>query len=658
MSETLLDRLCAEMDAPVQRDLNFTSLHSLADSLRLPRRSARKVELDVSNLAHLALPALIVLDGQLALIRQVRERRVLVEHASGATSELTRDQAVERSRGMAVELLPSLLTSGSFVHRLLDFFGSRGADLAKVGACAVLVSLLGLTTPLVTGMVVDRALPERTPKLLTLIAFVVLFVASQRALFTWLERRLSLALHARLQAAVATSLFDHLLRIPYGALIRETVGSWLETLSGARRVESMFSETLLLPLLHLTMGLVQAIALLQLCAPLGASVMLGSFVLLAASLSFAFRASRLERRLIDASSREHSTLFEVLEGLPTLRTSGAQQRGVMRWLDRALALRIVEVRMDLLLAASRSTIGAARDIVCSGAFVWAAHACLEGQLSVGAVLSISMLTDRFVSVVVEFAGVLAPLFSARSHLARVDALLAHENVVDKSTHAAPASRGDAVVLEDVWFRYGPEQPWVLEGYSLRVHSLEHFELRGPSGMGKSTILRLIAGLYTAERGSVRVFGQRPQQLRGQICYLPQDARLLSGSIMQNLRLLSGACNEAIEQAAARSGLAELVQSLPMGYETVLPAGANTLSGGQRQLIAWTAAMASERKLLLMDEALSSVDPLLRVRLLAMARSRACTIVAVEHERTTGTLRELVSSARTPLQHATHAATPS
>ncbi|HEY6880986.1 MAG TPA: ATP-binding cassette domain-containing protein, partial [Polyangiales bacterium] len=149
--------------------------------------------------------------------------------------------------------------------------------------------------------------------------------------------------------------------------------------------------------------------------------------------------------------------------------------------------------------------------------------------------------------------------------------------------------------------------------------------------GKSTILRLIAGLYTPERGSVRVFGRTPRKVAREVAYLPQVAHLFEGSIRQNLSLLSDASAEKLELAAEQSGLAAFVATLPMGYETILPAGGSTLSGGQRQLIMWTAAMASGRRLLLLDESLSQVDRVTRSRLLAMCDQHACTIVSVDHE---------------------------
>jgi ABC-type bacteriocin/lantibiotic exporter with double-glycine peptidase domain len=318
----------------------------------------------------------------------------------------------------------------------------------------------------------------------------------------------------------------------------------------------------------------------------------------------------------------------------TLRTCGADERATVRWLDRMLASRGAAVHLDRLASLERVLVGGLREALVMGVFLWAAYLCLSGEESVGSIIALQMLAERYVSMVCDLGGALSPVLAALAQVKRVDALLAHEDVTRRGMGSlvGEVPQGDAIVLEDVWFRYGPDQPWVLQGYNLRIPSLAHHELRGPSGTGKSTVLRIIAGLYAPERGTVLVFGRSPIELRGQICYLPQDSQLFQGSILQNLRLLSGASDAEILRAAERSGLGKMVQCLPMGYETVLSAGAVTLSGGQRQLIMWTAAMASKRKLLLLDEALSHVDPIARGGLLSMASERAHTIVSVEHQR--------------------------
>jgi ABC-type bacteriocin/lantibiotic exporter with double-glycine peptidase domain len=123
----------------------------------------------------------------------------------------------------------------------------------------------------------------------------------------------------------------------------------------------------------------------------------------------------------------------------------------------------------------------------------------------------------------------------------------------------------------------------------------------------------------------------PQAAAGDVLYLPQFVNLFSGSIMENLRLLSGGAPVArLLEAAEITGLAALVATLPMAYHTVLSPGGRSISGGQRQLIALTAAIGSERKLLLLDEAMSNLDPIRSVELRKILEALPATLIEARH----------------------------
>jgi ABC-type bacteriocin/lantibiotic exporter with double-glycine peptidase domain len=172
----------------------------------------------------------------------------------------------------------------------------------------------------------------------------------------------------------------------------------------------------------------------------------------------------------------------------------------------------------------------------------------------------------------------------------------------------------------------------LKGYSLRVELGERRWIHAPSGFGKSTLLRIIAGLYPPDQGLVSVGGLAPADAKSQLVYLPQFVQLYGGSILENLRLLSGGANhDRLMAAAETTGLGQLAQTLPMGYNTVLPQGGGSLSGGQRQLVALTAVMASDRKLLLLDEAMANLDWMSRDWLHQSDWFRDRTIIYASHE---------------------------
>jgi ATP-binding cassette subfamily B protein len=173
----------------------------------------------------------------------------------------------------------------------------------------------------------------------------------------------------------------------------------------------------------------------------------------------------------------------------------------------------------------------------------------------------------------------------------------------------------------------------LDDYNLSVAPGAVIHLDGPSGSGKTTVLRLIAGLHEPQLGQIRVFGQRPRQSRHSIYYLPQRVHLFDGTILDNLSILSGAEAEQLRVAAVCTHLDEWVSTLPLGYDTPIRAGANNLSGGQRQLIAVTAAIASHRPLLLLDEALANLDRPTQARLIRDDVLAGRTVIMVTHHDT-------------------------
>jgi ATP-binding cassette subfamily B protein len=155
---------------------------------------------------------------------------------------------------------------------------------------------------------------------------------------------------------------------------------------------------------------------------------------------------------------------------------------------------------------------------------------------------------------------------------------------------------------------------------------------GPSGFGKTTLLKIIAGFYQPHRGAVSIGGRTPQEASEFIAYLPQRVKLFNTDIYENLRLFSGgATHSRLIEAAGITGLAEFVDELAMGYDTLLACGGENFSGGQRQMIALTAILASDKPILLLDEAMANLDAARQSQLVASGLFDGRTVIYTSHD---------------------------
>ncbi|HET8835879.1 MAG TPA: ABC transporter ATP-binding protein [Gemmatimonadales bacterium] len=239
---------------------------------------------------------------------------------------------------------------------------------------------------------------------------------------------------------------------------------------------------------------------------------------------------------------------------------------------------------------------------------------LEGTLTVGVLAAFIQYTRRFFQPLQDLSEKFNLLQSAMASSERVFALLDEPVVVREPEQpvALPRPVRGAVSFEQVWFRYSATGPWVLKDVSFTASPGQTIALVGHTGAGKTTIVNLLLRFYDPERGRITVDGVDIRQLstselRSIIGFVQQDLFLFTGDVQHNLTLDAPITPEAAREAARRVGADRFIERLPSGYHHVLGERGRSLSVGERQLLSFARALALDPRILVLDEATSSVD---------------------------------------------------
>jgi ABC-type bacteriocin/lantibiotic exporter with double-glycine peptidase domain len=611
------------------------ALHLSAEALTEPLEragiQARAAIIGAEELVYLDVPTLLQLkDGSWVLLEDHGGDAVRIEAADGSHAIAVANLTPSLS-GYVLDLSPSLPEGAGLFDRLKELVFRQRKALVLLAVASLLLQSLGLVVPELTGMVMNTALPDRAGSTLRVVAVGVVLVAAFQAWIGWLREKVLLYLSTRVSISAERGLLQHLLRLPFPFLDGMTLGERLQAFNGMRVARDVLAERAIAAVLDGALAIAFVVSMALKVPIAAAAVVLVAMVMALVAIFVGSAQARHQEREVAAQASERGYLSELVAGIGTLKAAGAEEQGMRRWLKR--------FRVELDHGLRRQRLGLVSDIgldtlvqgLDAALLIWGGSLILKGQLLVGTLFAFVQLSAGFLGAVFGLVRTYLAFVVLRPQLVKTREVLARAPEKRSSRRSVSRAPAIPVVMEDVWFRYGPSRPWILRGYSMRFDAGQKHVLTGPSGFGKSTILRLLAGLYVPEEGSISIGGMSPQAATSDILYLPQFVKLFSGSIAENLRLLSGGMPMAqLLEAAKLTGLSSVVDALPMSYHTLLPPGGGSLSGGQRQLVALTAALASVRKLLLLDEALSNLDPLRSAALRRTLETIPPTVIEARH----------------------------
>lgn len=575
---------------------------------------------------------------------------------------VTKPLAQEVSTG-ALQIYPPLEDRpiGLLETMRFGFSGTR-YDVVATITVALVASLVVMVPPIAATMLFQHVVPAGDRgNLLFILASLVALAFGQSAFE--LMRSLCVArIETRLDSSIQAALFQRLLRLPVNFFRAYSAGDLTERVLGIQEARQMITGATMSGLFG-AMGVIASAGVLVFLdwrLALTGIAVLALFLVISAILSF--RQLAQERRQAAIRGQNQGFVLQLLIGMTKLRAAHAEKLALAQWAWKSL-----EHRKAFATSRSIQSVHAAllalmpwfSLLMIYVTLLWLMksdqqQAALLALLPSGGSTASTALREpltaaAFIGFTTAFGQMTTGLkatVEAFTHLASVAPLAERTAPVlkavpdDASTSrvSSPQLTGN-LVFRNVSFRYGMDSPLVLKNLDLEIQPGDFIAVTGPSGSGKSTLLRLILGFETPDTGEIFYdgipsHGIELASLRSQIGIVLQNGGLSAGSIYDNIVGSSGLGVADAWAAARMVGLAEEIESMPMGMHTVLNDGAMTISGGQRQRILIARALVRKPRILLFDEATSALDNRTQAIVTRSLTSLEVTRIVIAHRLST------------------------
>jgi len=544
--------------------------------------------------------------------------------------------------GSAFEIRPQVsreLGYQSLWSRVKEYFGKHRKGLVGMSGATVLFEVCRLSIPLATVLAIDFILPFEDWSLFVITALGLSGALLIALLLEGFRLNSLRYLRAKLGLSLLEQLVSRILRLPILTLQQMRPAVLMQRFRSLDQLRKQFDNRCIYGLLD-AITLAVSVAVLAFLNPVVALVV--GITSLSLLTFLALNQPRLHR-LAESTQREElqnsERLSELLESIQTTRSCGDPDNGFNRWCPGFRRFIRAEGRQHRAVATLESItdavqVGLIGVVLCLGAM-----AVVLGTLSLGVLIAVVLVTLTAASGLNGVTQSMMTLSLARPQVTKLNKVLELQTESDEHKQSVQILRG-GIELDAVDFRYLDDAPRVLTDISFKVEPGSKIAIVGASGSGKSTLGKLLMGLYMPNSGRTLIDGYDISALdlpglRRQIGAVLQSTQLMSGTIRSNIAGNRPDCDlQTVMEAADIAAIHDLIETLPMKYDTVLAEGGGGLSVGQRQRISIARALVHQPKLLLLDEATSALDNQSQQRVESRLRRLGLTRIVIAHRLST------------------------
>lgn len=604
--------------------LKGVSLESLIDIAAGLDLGSRALRLELEELSRLQTPAILHWDlNHFVVLKKVTGRKVHIHDPAKGARILSLKDVSNHFTGVALELIPTpgfTKQTEKRVIRLSQVWGrliGLKRAIIQLLILSIILQFIVLASPFYLQLVVDEALVKFDEKLLLILAlgFGGLTIIQ---LITGLMREWTMLYFGyQMSYQMVANIFRHLVHLPTSYFEKRHVGDILSRMASTTPIQKALTQSVVTAIIDGFMAMLTGIVIFIYSPLLGAIVLLSTLMILCVTILFYPILRRSQEDMIIKQAHESSHKIETIRASVPIKLFSAQNQRLSIWRNLYadyINAGVAYGKYGLFQSTLQKLIAGLQTIAV---VYFGAQLILSGEntFTVGMLFAFMAYRQSFTTSITSLFNKYIEFKLLGLHLERIaDIVLAEpENGKGILPPQTPSPVSGKIELRNLRFRYSPSDPWVLDGLNLTIGAGEFAALTGPSGGGKTTLLKLMLGLYLPTEGEILVDGKPLTHAtritwRKHIGVVMQDDQLLSGSIADNISFFDPQVNmDKVYRVAKLAQIHDSIMAMPMSYLSMIGDMGSALSGGQKQRVLLARALYQEPKVLFLDEGTANLD---------------------------------------------------
>lgn len=597
------------------------NLQNLIDISKVLGFITRPLSLELDEIKQLKLPCILHWEfNHFVVLTKVTDKYFIIHDPAFGKKKLTKEQFSNSFTGVALELWTEVKFEKqksenkiSFYETLKHISGIKGA-LIKIFSLSALIELIGLLMPIGTQLVMDHVILAKDQSLLLIICIGLFFFTFFNSAVSMFRAWISLKMSYYINFQWAASFFSHLLRLPLEFFEKRQVGDISSRFSSLSTIQKTLTSSIVSTIIDTIMTFCLIVMMILyggwlFWVALGFSIL---YLLLRIVTYWTYRQISEEQIIKVAKAQSH--FMETLYGIATLKSLGITQKREEQWMSLnadSFNTGIKITKLDMLFGGIHTFISTLEQI----SILWiGASLVIDNTMTLGMFVAFSSYRGSFSSRVGNLINIFFSLKILSLHRERIADIALNEVEEEKSLHSTLKNiNGGKFSIEDLSYQYDQFSKKIFSSLNLDIQSGESVAIVAPSGFGKTTLLKLMAGFLKPTSGKIYFNQMDINQIglnsyRKYIACVLQDDKFFSGSILENIVSFESEYDlEFAIECAKIANIHDEIMEMPMNYETLLGELGNSLSGGQRQRLFIARALYKKPRVLFMDEATSHLD---------------------------------------------------